>query len=152
MDIPYVETLPIPSTNKDNMLKSDVIALRLISISRDKLSTRKDLLDWLKVEFEIAEPNMKLQNPIGLDSDAFVQEVKKGRGKSKDLSSPQLKKLRDEYARVIDPARMLADEAKGLELQIHDLVNEAYGLTPEEVRLMWDTAPPRMPIARPPGI
>jgi hypothetical protein len=75
-----------------------------------------------------------------------------GRGKSRDLTSPQLKKLRDEYARSIDPARVLADEARGLELQIHDLVNEAYGLTPDEVRLMWDTAPPRMPIARPPGI
>ncbi len=24
-------------------------------------------------------------------------------------------------------------------------LNAAYGLTPEEVRLMWDTAPPRMP-------
>ena len=26
-----------------------------------------------------------------------------------------------------------------------DLVNEAYGLTPEEIQLMWETAPPRMP-------
>jgi len=25
------------------------------------------------------------------------------------------------------------------------MVNEAYGLTPEEVDLMWRTAPPRMP-------
>ena len=40
----------------------------------------------------------------------------------------------------------------GLERRLHDLVNEAYGLTPDEVRLMWDTAPPRMPIARPPGV
>ncbi len=63
-----------------------------------------------------------------------------------------MKKLRDEYVRAIEPARALADEARGLELRIHDLVNEAYGLTPEEVRLMWDTAPPRMPIQRPPGI
>ena len=44
-----------------------------------------------------------------------------------------MKKLRDEYIRAVEPAKALADEAKGLELQIHDLVNEAYGLTPEEV-------------------
>ncbi len=29
------------------------------------------------------------------------------------------------------------------------MVNEAYGLTPEEVALMWGTAPPRLPIPRP---
>ena len=29
------------------------------------------------------------------------------------------------------------------------LVNAAYGLTPDEVELMWATAPPRMPVGRP---
>jgi hypothetical protein len=33
--------------------------------------------------------------------------------------------------------------------QLGDLVNEAYGLTPDEVNLLWDTAPPRMPIPDP---
>jgi hypothetical protein len=35
-----------------------------------------------------------------------------------------------------------------LERRVADLVNEAYGLTPEEVQLMWDAAPPRMPVGR----
>ena len=30
--------------------------------------------------------------------------------------------------------------------RLSDLVNEAYGLTPDDVRLMWATAPPRMPL------
>jgi len=34
---------------------------------------------------------------------------------------------------------------------VADLVNAAYGLTPEEVALMWQTAPPRMPGAPPAG-
>ena len=29
---------------------------------------------------------------------------------------------------------------------LSDLVNAAYGLTPDEVALMWRTAPPRMPL------
>lgn len=62
---------------------------------------------------------------------------------------PALKSLRDEYARTIEPARQLAAEALTLEHKVSDLVNEAYGLTSDEIRLMWDTAPPRMPIARP---
>jgi hypothetical protein len=32
-----------------------------------------------------------------------------------------------------------------LERQLSDLVNEAYGLTADEVALLWQTAPPRMP-------
>jgi diketogulonate reductase-like aldo/keto reductase len=42
-------------------------------------------------------------------------------------------------------------EALKLENQLSDLVNEAYGLTPDEVALLWQTAPPRMPIPRPVG-
>ena len=40
-------------------------------------------------------------------------------------------------------------EAVGLEHEISQRVNTAYGLTDDEVRLMWQTAPPRMPT--PPG-
>ncbi len=42
-----------------------------------------------------------------------------------------------------------AAEALTLEHELSDLVNAAYGLTPAEIELMWDTAPPRMPIGRP---
>lgn len=44
----------------------------------------------------------------------------------------------------------LAAEARQLERRIAELVNAAYGLTPEEVALLWRTAPPRMP-GEPPG-
>ena len=43
----------------------------------------------------------------------------------------------------------MAAESLALERQVSDLVNEAYGLTPEEVALMWETAPLRMPLANP---
>lgn len=36
-----------------------------------------------------------------------------------------------------------------LELRVSDLVNQAYGLTAEDIDLMWRTAPPRMPIELP---
>src|SRR4051812_28822728 len=95
----------------------------------------------------IDKPSRKLQSPIVLDSQAFVDEVKKLRGKKKPLSLAALRSLREEHARTIVPAQALAAEARALEIQVSDLVNDAYGLTPDEVRLMWETAPPRMPIA-----
>jgi hypothetical protein len=45
----------------------------------------------------------------------------------------------------------MAAKARALKRQVADLVNAAYGLTPEEVALMWKTAPPRMP-GEPPGV
>jgi hypothetical protein len=72
--------------------------------------------------------------------------VKKVRGKRNPLSAAALKNLREEHARTIEPARALAAESLTLERRLSDLVNEAYRLTPEEITLLWQTAPPRMPI------
>ena len=57
--------------------------------------------------------------------------------------------LRDEYTRTVAPARALASETLTLERRLSDLVNQAYALTPAEIALLWQTAPPRMPIAAP---
>ena len=54
--------------------------------------------------------------------------------------------MRDEFARTLEPARALAAETLALERTLSDLVNQAYGLTPAEIALMWQTAPPHIPI------
>jgi hypothetical protein len=61
----------------------------------------------------------------------------------------EAKALRDEYTRTIEPARALAAETLTLERTLSDLVNQAYALTPAEINLIWQTAPPRMPIPPP---
>lgn len=146
-----MESLPIAKPTDAVRSAAEKAARRLIRISEAQNETRSQILDWLRVEHEIAKPNQKLQSPLGLDSDAFLAEVKKVRGKQKPLTATAVKSLRDEYTETIEPARRLAAEALDLERKISDLVNEAYGLTPEEIKLMWDTAPPRMPIGRPEG-
>jgi hypothetical protein len=47
------------------------------------------------------------------------------------------------------PARALLADWLKLERTLSDLINQAYALTPEEIALMWRTAPPRMPIPTP---
>ncbi len=106
-------------------------------------------MDWLRSEFGVEKPTLKLQAVAGLTADAFATEVKKA-GK-KGLGVADLKRLKDEHAKSVLPLRTLALEAEQLERQVSDVVNAAFGLTPAEVKLMWDTAPPRMPITRPAG-
>ena len=144
-----MEALPIAEPTAKIRKNVESRASRLIEITRLQRDTCRTLLDWFQVEYEIEKPSQKLQNLIALDSDALVAEIKKLRGKGNPLSAAALKALRDEDARTLAPARLLAAEALTLEHELSDLVNAAYGLTPAEIALMWDTAPPRMPIARP---
>jgi len=90
-----------------------------------------------------------LQALTALDADGLIGEVKKLRGKKAPLTVADMKRLKQEHATSIVPLQTLEREADGLERQVSDLVNEAFGLTPEDVRLMWETAPPRMPLTAP---
>jgi hypothetical protein len=56
------------------------------------------------------------------------------------------------YTRTLEPTRALAAETLHLERTLSDLVNQACALTPAKIDLMWQTAPPRMPIPQPLGM
>ncbi len=145
----YARTLPIPSPTAQQLEATQVGVERLIEINTARHGTVRTMVDWLKVEYEIDKPSKKLQDLLALNSDTLIAEVKTLRGKSRPLTAAALKALRDEDSQTLAPARVLAAEAVKLEHQMSDLVNTAYGLTPAEIQLMWDTAPPRMPISRP---
>jgi hypothetical protein len=146
-----LENLPVQQLSSMHSAELDGLTCSLFDVITNLRQSRRDYLDWLLVEHGVSAPSTQLQNPIRLTSDELVREVQRSRGRAR-LTSAALRSLREEYTRTIEPAKKLAAEALQLEYRLHDLVNEAYGLTPEEVRLMWDTAPPRMPIPRPPGI
>ncbi len=75
-----------------------------------------------------------------------MEEVRKRRPRSANHLTPTaLKALRAGYAEIATPVRKGRAEAAELERWLSDLVNQAYGLAPEEVDLLWSTAPPRMP-------
>ena len=65
----------------------------------------RTLLDWLRVEYAIEKPSNKLLALTELDSNTWVSEVKRIRGKTQPLSSAGLHALRDEYIRTLEPAR-----------------------------------------------
>ena len=121
----------------------------LIKLTRANQSAQRDLLDWLKQIQSIDKPGLKLQDSAALDFDAFMAEVKKRRPKAADnLSVSGVKELREAYEETVPSMQRRAAEAQQHERRLADLVNQAYGLTPEEIDLMWKTAPPRMPVGR----
>jgi hypothetical protein len=66
------------------------------------------------------------------------------------FSASKVAAIRAEHAATVSPMTARVADVARLKRELSSLVNRAYDLTPEEERLMWATAPPRMPIS-PPG-
>ena len=142
----FVSTLPIPCPSERMRAVVQVSAERLVGLTGARQSSTRELLDWLRIEFGIEKPGQKLTDFSGMDSDDFVSEVRKRMPKGTRLSPAVLAEIRSTFDEYAVPMRERRGEALQLERRISDLVNDAYGLTPEEIDLMWKTAPPRMPI------
>jgi len=141
----FTEKLPIAAPPDGLREETETAVLKLASDAEMNHTVTHEMLDWLRMEFDVEKPGLKLKDFSSLTADEFVAEIKKRMPKGKPLSPTDLSHLRGEYANYAPPMQARRAEALTLERRLSDLVNEAYGLTPEEIDLMWKTAPPRMP-------
>ena len=102
--------------------------------------------DWLRIEFGIEKPGRARERPHRLDIDVLAGAVRAKLPRRRGLSAAEVAPQRQEYVVTIEQSCAAAARAASLELQLSDLVNSAHGLTPEDMRLMCVTAPPRMPL------
>jgi hypothetical protein len=140
----FMETFPIPAPTDEQRSQADSLVQRLIDVAAQMYNLRQQVSSRFMTEFGVEKLSQKLQDPVNLDEEALARETQKARGR-RALTVAEQKALRDEHTRSVKPLQALAAEACELERHVADLVNAAYGLTPEEVALMWQTAPPRMP-------
>ena len=143
----FVEAYPLPPPHDATAKEANDVVSRLSSIRQLVTQTCTILANWYRLVLEIKEPTHLLLNPLCLSAQDFVEEIKLSRGRRKPLSAAAVQAVREEYANTVQPMHAALQEAERLERRLSDLVNEAYGLTSEDVRLMWATAPPRMPLA-----
>ncbi|HVK09472.1 MAG TPA: hypothetical protein VM597_11910, partial [Gemmataceae bacterium] len=144
----YLNQFPIPTPTDQQREAVTPLVAELKSLAVALLHGRTAVLDWLRHEFGVEKASQKLQAVGGLTADEMIGEVQKARGRSKKLTVADVKRLKEEHTTSVLPLARLAAEARGLEVRVSDLVNAAYGLTPADVALMWETAPPRTPLAR----
>lgn len=141
-----MEVLPIAAPSPAAREQADAAVTKLIALKKTDDASRAAVLDALRMQYDVAEPGNKLHDFATLDSDAFIKEVMKRRPKAAGkLKTSDMKSLREMYGDEALPIQARRREALILERRLGNLVNEAYGLTPEEVALLWSTAPPRMP-------
>ena len=147
-----MEVFPIAPPTDEIREQTEPKAQRLIDLTKVNQQTYRDVLDWMRSRFEIDKLGQKLERFATLSEDEFLTELRKRipkKGKTTDplgvAGQKEVKQLYNDYAL---PMQTRNREILQLEHQVSDLVNQAYGLTPEDLDLMWRTAPPRMPIQR----
>lgn len=144
-----VETLPIAPPTDEIRAEVEPIVSRLIEITKANQETHRDVLDWLQITYRIDKLGQKLEDFSSLTIEELIEEIRKRMPKTKSsdpLGVAGLKAVRETYNQYVPEVRTRKAEALKLEQRLSELVNQAYGLTPEEIDLMWKTAPPRMPI------
>ena len=151
LDIPYVRNFPIPPLPDDQRDRvAELVALA--KQSQDAINrAESSLADWLQIEFSNVQVNTALRQASLLDSDGFIAAVRAALPRRQSLTPTQLRQLRDAFAETAEPARTARGELLAHERALATMVERAYGLTSEEVALLWRTAPPRMPLPPPLG-
>ena len=145
----YVQDIPIARPTPEVRAEVERMVAQLIDLKGGRTDGIRAVLQWLQAEFGIVKPTQKLAGLAELSAADFLAEVKKLRGRSAPLGVADVKRLSEAHTASVLPLHANAREALHLERRVSDLVNAAYGLTPDDVALLWATAPPRMPFAPP---
>jgi SAM-dependent methyltransferase len=142
----YVVTLPIPTPTEVQRARVEECVEALVALTARENEALAGVLDVLRVEYGIEAPGNALADFPAMASDAFVAEVRKRRPRSTGPMAPAaLKHLRALYESEVPPLLRARAEARALETVIAAQVHAAWGLTPAELALLHETAPPRMP-------
>jgi hypothetical protein len=139
-----MENLPIatPSPSVAGQIEHRVGVA--IDLTKQRQSKEDCLRSWFEREFGKAVSLRNLESYWGLEDKEFSERVKSvSRSVPPLLGGSEIERRFQQTREVVrDLQRKLLAEDVGLQSAVFDL----YGLTPEEVRLVRETAPPRDPL------
>ena len=148
----FIRPFPLAPCPQNDVQKVRETSTALRNALNDIRQADKAIEDWICQTFQPKRLSPALRESSKLDSDGFVSAVRAALPKREGLTPSQLRQLREAFADTAEPARQARIELLAHERSLAAMVERAYGLTDEEVALMWRTAPPRMPLPLPPAI
>jgi hypothetical protein len=148
----FIRPFPIAPCLPNNAQEAREVSAALRTALGVIRKADKAMADWIDQTFQPKRLPPVLREPSKLDSDGFVAAVRSALPKRRGLTPTQLSQLREAFSETAEPARQARIELLAHERRLAAMVERAYGLTDEEIALMWRTAPPRMPLAPPPGL
>ena len=140
-----MEQLPIATPDDETRQVAEEYVPLLAAFVKQDHEARSVVLDALRTQMSVDAPGQKLEAFENLSRDEFVDEVTKRRKAAGKLKPADLKYLREIYDEYAVPIQARRRQARVMEKRLAEQVNRAYGLTPDEVELLWATAPPACP-------
>lgn len=124
---------PIGSDDRGIALDKADALLNCTALTR---AADQPLFDWLTYETGLAKLPSSLTQASRLDSDGFITAIRAALPKRAGITPTRLAQLLSAFADTAEPARAARAVALGDKRALSDVVNRAYGLTPEDVALM----------------
>ncbi|HEX6748990.1 MAG TPA: hypothetical protein VF092_16955 [Longimicrobium sp.] len=144
-----VEALPIAPPPPGLKPEIDAGVERIVELTAEQRTMTWEMMAWLRSDYAAGMPDAELLAWAELSASAFVDAVRRHRPQHAEPLAPrEVGMLRNAHADYAPRLTAVRAKAAGLERRVSQLVVRAYGLTPDEVELMWSTAPPRMPGSR----
>jgi hypothetical protein len=142
----YMSHAPIPQPNAEQADQAANAVQRIVDLTRSVTDSVAATLDVLRVEWAVDCPGEALGAFDALEGDAFVGEVKKRRRKEAGRLSPRaLVALRKLFEAETPQLIAMRAEILVIERMLAGLVHAAWGLNAEDLAVLRETAPPRMP-------
>jgi hypothetical protein len=142
----YVVTIPIASGAAAQRQQTALAVAQLTKLTQAMQQAKAQVLDVLRLEYEVEKPGQALTDFAALGSDAFLLKVKKRRRQGgKPLTPATLSALRQLYQAEFPSLLQQQAQVLAHEQTITSQVHAAYQLTPDELLLLRESQPPRMP-------
>lgn len=144
-----MESIPIAPPTPEIRAQVEPLVSQLIELTKTNQQNHRDLINWLRTEHNIDKPGRKLENFSQLSQDEFIKELTKRKPKGDNFGPTARRQATEAYNELAPQILTRNPTITQLENQLNHLINQAYQLTPQEIALLWQTAPPRMPITPP---
>lgn len=139
-----MESFPVVHPTKTTRARVEQHASRLIKLAESFCQKRASFLQWVTHETGISKLPISVESPWQLRQEEFLLALKKAGLKH---SSPAvLQHLTQTFETESASLRANRIEALQLERQLDELILKIYKLTPDEITLLRQTAPPRSPL------
>jgi hypothetical protein len=146
---PDIMSLPIASVGLTENQVAEEFVDKLVELVKENQETFSSVMSWLQMEAGLEKPSKKLLAFDTMSVKEFKEEVSKCAKKGTSRSRQKYDEISDIYNETTPGIWQNNSQIRQLEHRLSDLVNQAYQLTPDEIALLWKTAPPRMPIDPP---
>lgn len=152
-DIEFLRSVPVPLGSPPAQHTAAILTDTLAATTRARHAATRQLRGWYAAQWGIEEPSRVLLAPWKMTAPAYAAALRRALPPARRaLSSSETGLIAREHADTIAPIASRLSEAERGEAALSRLVSAAYGLTPKEEALLWETAPPRMPMSAPPAL